>query len=233
MPTDPFAPPAPGTVVLWGDIACPWASLAVHRLLKARARLGLDDRVRIDHRAFALELVNSRSTPKRTVEAEVAAIGAHEPTLEWQSWQGRDDEYPSTVLIALAAVQAAKSDAVGGLAASEQLDHALRCAWYVDSRPISLWSEVIDVARTCSAVDQDALIDEMRSGRGLAAVLDQVAAHEKAEVDGSPHLFLPDGTDVHNPGLTIAWTKDKGRGFPVIHRDDSAVYDDLLRRAAA
>jgi hypothetical protein len=204
----------------------------VHRLFKARARLGLDDRVRIDHRAFALELANHRSTPKRTIEAEVAAIGAHEPTLEWQSWQGREDEYPSTVLIALAAVQAAKREAVGGLAASEQLDHALRRAWYVESRPISLWSEVIEVARSCKAVNEDALILEMRAGHGLAAVLDQAAAQDKAEVDGSPHLFLPDGTNTHNPGLTVTWTKDKGRGFPVIQRDDPVVYDDLLRRAA-
>jgi predicted DsbA family dithiol-disulfide isomerase len=231
VPTDPLAPPAPGTVVLWGDIACPWASLAVHRLLKARARLGLDNEVRIDHRAFALEMVNGRSTPKWIVEAEVAAIGAHEPALEWQPWQRGEHEYPSTVLIALAAVQAAKSDAVGGLTASEELDQALRRAFYVESRPISLWSEVIDVAGTCDAVDVDALVIEMRTGRGLAAVLDHVAAQEKANVDGSPHLFLPDGTDAHNPGLTVSWTKGTGHGFPVIQRDDSVVYDDLLRRA--
>jgi predicted DsbA family dithiol-disulfide isomerase len=230
---DPTAPPAPGTLVVWGDIACPWASLAVHRLLTARSRLGLGDRVHIDHRAFALELVNGRSTPKRTVEAEVAAIGAYEPELAWQAWQRREDEYPSTVLLALAAVQASKCDSVGGLPASEQLDDALRHAFYVESRPISLWSVVIEVATGCELVDVEALVAEMRAGRGLAAVLDQVADQEKVGVKGSPHVFLPDGSDVHNPGLTITWTKDKGRGFPRIQSDDTTVYDDLLRRATA
>ena len=48
---------------------------------------------------------------------------------------------------------------------------------------------------------------------------------------GSPHVFCPDGTDVHNPGITMTWTKDPGRGFPVIEKDDPTVYDELLRRA--
>jgi hypothetical protein len=33
----------PGTVVMYSDIGCPWASLALHRLRKRRAELGLDD----------------------------------------------------------------------------------------------------------------------------------------------------------------------------------------------
>ena len=233
MTRDPLAAAAPGTIVLWGDIACPWASLAVHRIWETRARLHLDDDVRIDHRAFALELVNERCTPKRTLEAEVAAIGAHEPALEWQGWQRREDEYPSTVLLALAAVQAAKADAVGGLRASEELDRRLRTAFYSESRPISLWTEVISIAGDCTSLDVDALIAELRSGRGLVAVLEQVAAQEDADIDGSPHVFLPDGTNMHNPGLTMSWTKDTGKGFPVIESDEPQVYDDLLRRAAA
>jgi predicted DsbA family dithiol-disulfide isomerase len=229
---DPTATPSPGTITLWGDIACPWASLAVHRLRETRTRLGLDDVVHIDHRAFALELVNHRSTPKRTVEAEIAAIGAHETGLEWQAWQRREDEYPSTVLVALAAVQGAKADAVGGLRASEELDHALRCAFYVESRPISLWTEVIEIASECNSIDTDALVNQLSNGQGLTAVLEQVAVLEKVGVKGSPHLFLPDGTDSHNPGLAVTWTKGTGRGFPVIESDDPSVYEDLLRRAA-
>jgi predicted DsbA family dithiol-disulfide isomerase len=230
---NPTAPPAPGTVVVWGDIACPWASLAVHRLHRHRRRLGLEDRVRIDHRAFALELVNERSTPRPVIDAEVAAIGAHEPGLGWQPWQRRLDEYPSTALLALAAVQAAKSEAVGGLLASEQLDLRLRRAFYAESRPISLWSEVLAAAADCDAVDADALVEVMRSGTGLAAVLDQAeAAGRDDRIKGSPHLFTPDGADQHNPGLQVHWTKGQGKGFPVIEKDEPEVYDELVRAAA-
>lgn len=58
---------------------------------------------------------------------------------------------------------------------------------------------------------------------------------EKAATDGvrgSPHLFLPDGTDLHNPGVELHWEGEKGRGFPVIDSDDPSVHGDLLRRAA-
>lgn len=30
----------PGTIVVYSDIGCPWADLAVHRLLRARHALG-------------------------------------------------------------------------------------------------------------------------------------------------------------------------------------------------
>ena len=219
--------------MVWGDIACPWASLAVHRLHKHRRRLGLEDQVLIDHRAFALELVNERCTPRPSIEAEVAAIGAHEPSLGWQPWQRRMDEYPSTVLVALAAVQAAKAAAVGGLIASEQLDLRLRRAFYAESRPISLWSEVLAAADDCDAVDTDALVEVLRSGAGLTAVLDQAAAAGRNDsITGSPHVFTPDGRDAHNPGIQMKWTKGQGKGFPVIEMDDPAIYDDLLRGAA-
>ncbi|MFL6241263.1 MAG: DsbA family protein [Actinomycetes bacterium] len=223
----------PGTVAVWGDIACPWASLAVHRLHAARTRLGLDDQVRIDLRAFPLELVNGRCTPKRTIDAEVAAIGAHEPALAWQSWQRRVDEYPSSVLIALSAVQAAKDESVGGLRASEEIDHALRKAFYRDSRPIGQWTEVFEVAMSCSGLDTDALTEVMLSGAGLRAVVEQHDFAERNDVKGSPHLFCPDGSDFHNPGISMKWTKEQGRGFLVIEKDDPSIYDELLHRAVA
>jgi len=57
----------------------------------------------------------------------------------------------------------------------------------------------------------------------------EVARHH---VKGSPHLFLPDGTDAHNPGIRMRWQGPSGRGFPVVESDTAEVYDDLLHRAA-
>ncbi len=49
------------------------------------------------------------------------------------------------------------------------------------------------------------------------------------EVQGSPHFFLADGSDVHNPGIELHWAD---AGYPVVDADDPDVYEDLLRRAA-
>src|SRR5918992_5595439 len=93
-----------GTIVIYGDIACPWATLAVHRLHETRKRLGLDDQLRLDLRAFALEIVNERRTPWRILQAEVPVAGALEPDAGWQVWQGDLGTWPLTMLPALEAV---------------------------------------------------------------------------------------------------------------------------------
>lgn len=221
---------APRTVVVWSDLSCPWAHAAVSRLWRTRAELGLDDQVRFDHRAFPLELFNERPTAKPVNDVEVPVVGAAEPDAGWQVWQRPAHEYPVTTLLALEAVQAAKEQ---GLAASEELDRALRRAFFAESRCISLRSVVLDVAAACDAVDVDALRKVLDDGRARRRVIDGFEAAHDLGVNGSPHLFLPDGTDAHNPGIEMHWEGEHGEGFPVIDADDPSVYHDLLRRAAA
>lgn len=223
----------PGTIVVYSDLACPWASLTVHRLLGMRTRLGLAESVRLDHRCFPLELVNSRATPKPILDAEVAVIGSHDPSLGWQPWRRPESVYAVSSLLALEAVQAAKAEEVGGLAASEQLDAALRQALYADSATITLHSVVTEVADRCSAVDVHALAKSLEAGSARSAVFEQWRESQRIGVQGSPHLYLADGTDVHNPGVTLRWTGAKGSGFPVIDADDVSVIEDLLQRAAS
>ncbi|MQA85688.1 MAG: dithiol-disulfide isomerase [Streptosporangiales bacterium] len=222
-----------GTVVMFSDVGCPWASLAVHRLRRRRAELGLDDAVVIDHRCFPLELINRQVTPKTIVDAEVAVVGSHEPSLGWRPWVRAERAYPSTTLLALEAVQAAKTEEVGGLRAGEELDAALRRAWYAESHSIHLYAEIIDIAGSCDAVKVDALDAALRRGVGRAEVFAQWRQAEDIAVQGSPHLYLADGFDVHNPGITLSWTGGQFHGMPVIEDDRPAVYDEILRRAAA
>mgnify|MGYP000660363284 CR=1 FL=1 len=66
-------------LVIWSDIGCPWAHVAVSRLHRARERLGLLSAVTFEHRAFPLELVNARPTPKRTLDSEVPVTAGLEP----------------------------------------------------------------------------------------------------------------------------------------------------------
>jgi predicted DsbA family dithiol-disulfide isomerase len=223
---------APGTIVVWSDIGCPWAHVAVHRLHQARRALDLEGIVGVDHRAFALEVANSRPTPKRVIEAEIPVAGGLEPGAGWEVWQDDPSCWPVTTLPALEAVQAAKEQ---DLVASEELDRALRQAFFGHSRCISLRSVILDVAGDCRAVDVYRLRAALDDGRARKAVMAQhaTATEPGAAVQGSPHLFLPDGTDVHNPGVEIRCEGEHGRGFPVVVADDPGVYRELVQRAAA
>jgi predicted DsbA family dithiol-disulfide isomerase len=213
-------------IEVWSDIACPWASLALHRLRTARDRLGLNEVVALDLRAFPLELINRRPTPKRALDAEVGEIARHEPALGWQAWSRPDWDWPGSVLIALEAVQAAKAQ---GAAAADALDAALRKAFFAHSRPIGLLTEVIDVAAELDVIDHDALSDRLNRGAGRAPVIQGWRSYEGRGVKGSPHLFLPDGTSAHNPGVEFG-QDDAGR--PVITSADPAVFERLLQRVA-
>jgi predicted DsbA family dithiol-disulfide isomerase len=216
---------APGTIVVYSDIGCPWAHIAVARLLAARHRLGVDDRLVLDHRPFPLELVNERPTPYPILTAELPVAGGVEPAAGWQVWQRPLSEWPVTTLPALEAVQAAKAQ---GLDVSERLDRALRLAFFAQSRCISLRSVITDVAGSVAGLDVEELDRALDRGQSRSAL------HEARPevVKGSPHLFLPDGSDVHNPGIELHWEGEHGRGFPVVDKDTPLVYDDLVRAAA-
>lgn len=217
--------PLPGTIVVWSDVACPWSHVAVARLHRVRAELDLVDDVVLDHRAFPLELVNERPTPKPTLDAEIRVTGGMEPGAGWLPWTRPEWEYPGTVLLALEAVQAAKEQS---LRASEALDRALRVAFFGEGRSISMRHVVLAVAERCAEVGAGVLAKALDDGRARPVVMDQAEQAASAGVKGSPHLFLPDGTGTHNPGVELHWEDD----FPVVDRDDPAVYSDLLRRAA-
>ena len=221
---------APGTIVVWSDIACPWATLAVHRLQHERRRLGLEGQVVLDHRAFPLELVNGRCTPRKILSAEVPVVGALAAEFGFQVWQAPDSEWPVTTLPALEAVQAAK---VQSLEASEALDLALRRAMFAESRCISMRHVVLDVAQSVAEVDRAALEAALDDGRARHAVVEQWHAAVDGPVKGSPHLFLSDGRDEPNPGITMHWEGEHGRGFPVVDKDEPSIYEELLQQSVA
>lgn len=213
------------TLTIWSDLACPWASLAVHRLWTYRERLGLIDEVDFDHRVFALEVVNAQPSPRRTFDSEIGVLAEVEPAAGWRPWQGPDSAYAVSTLLAMEAVQATKAQ---GFAASAALDRALRRALFAESRCITMRHVILDVARECGAVDVDALEKSLDSGTARRDVIDQHRAAVDGPVDGSPHVFAA-GLDWHNPGIEMHW--DKAQHVPVIDRDDSAVYDEILRAA--
>jgi predicted DsbA family dithiol-disulfide isomerase len=222
---------APGTIVVFSDIGCPWAHVAVWRLHDARRRLGLEGRVAFDHRVFPLELFNSQPTPRDELAVEWEACAALAPRAGWQAWSAPDWAWPATMLPAMEAVQAAKDQ---GLAGSEQLDRGLRRAFWGESRCVSLRHVILEVAAECDDLDLEALADAIDSGRARHLLFEQYEVARTDAVNGSPHLFVADGTNVENPGIEATFEQGAdGYWRPTVVADDPLVYDDLLRRAAA
>lgn len=221
--------PTPGTIAIYSDTWCAFGHLAVHRLHAARSRLGLEDTVRFDHRAFPMELLNGNPGSRPGSDSEVPTVGACEPDAGWQLWQAPDWLYPSTSLPALEAVQAAKEQS---LRASEQLDRGLRAAFWTQSRCISNRAVILAVAAALPDVDAQLLEDALELGTARATLARHTRESRSDAVVCSPHIFLPDGSDHANPGVDVAWQGDWGVGYPLITRDDPTVYDDLVRLAA-
>ncbi|GAB4005416.1 DsbA family oxidoreductase [Nocardioides ultimimeridianus] len=230
-PEDPFnderlVSQEPGVLTVWSDIGCPWATLALHTLHTVAVDRDVD--LVIDHRAFPLELFNKRGTPRWILDPEIAAIGALVRSLGWRTWSSDLSAYPVTTLPAMAAVQAAKYPAVGGLRASAELDTALRRAFYEDGRCISIHAEILDAASGCSSVNATALDDALQRGGGIGDVFSQWHTAKEFPIQGSPQLLLGDRYSEHNPGVTYHWTAPPGEGFLRFDGYDEAWAERLL-----
>jgi predicted DsbA family dithiol-disulfide isomerase len=154
--------------------------------------------------------------------------GALEPDAGWQMWQRPEHEYPVTMLPALEAVHATKEQ---GVELAEQLDRALRRGFFGDSRTVSMRHEILDIAATVPGLDVDALARALDDGRARSALAKDREIAEGDEVDGSPHVFLPGGSSVHNPGIEMHWEGEHGEGFPVVDKDDPSIYEQMLAAA--
>jgi predicted DsbA family dithiol-disulfide isomerase len=215
-------------LTIWSDIACPWATLLVWRLHARRAALDVGGAVTFEHRAFPLELFNSRPTPRAIVDAEIEALAPLAPEAGWRAWPRDPAAYPVTTLLPLEAVQAAKAQ---GLDASERLDLALRQAFWRDGRCISLRHEVLAAAEAAE-VDAAALADALDAGTARRSVIGDWRAAADGTAEGSPYVVPPSGEGVLNPGIEQHWEGPHPGGRPVVDRDDVTVLDDLLRAAA-
>jgi predicted DsbA family dithiol-disulfide isomerase len=220
---------APNSIVVFSDLLDPFAHVAVHRLWTVRDRLGLTDVVRFDHHAFPLELFNGPGT-RIGSDSEVPSVGTLEPDAGWQLWNAPDWHYPNTVLLAFEAVHAAKAQS---WAVSESLDRALRRAFWADSRSIGHHNVIIEIAGSVEGLDTEALGARLAAGSSRAAVFDDYRVAATDDVAMSPQLFLPDGTSITNPGISVHWQGEWAKGFPVIDHDDPSVYETMLLAAAA
>ncbi|ONM48512.1 DsbA family oxidoreductase [Nocardia donostiensis] len=219
---------AQGTVVVYTDVACGWSTVALDRFYRRRRDVGLENAVLVDLRLFALEDVNRFPIPKRFLDTEIPVIGGLVPDFGWKPWQNDLTTWPNSTLLANEAVHAAKRQS---LSAAEELDMAIRRAFFCDSRPIDLLFELLDIAQGCPLVDHDRLATDLSTGAARADMMRDYRAH-RDQVQGSPHFFLVDGSSVHNPGIELHWVGEPGAGFPVVDSDDPEAIARLLDRAA-
>ncbi|MEU4196242.1 DsbA family protein [Kribbella sp. NPDC026611] len=216
----------PGTVQVWSDLLCPFAHVAIHRLRAARDRLGLS--MQLDHHTFALELFNGPHSRPGT-DSEAVGLGVLAPEIGFRLWTQPDWTYPSTVLLAAEAVHAAKEQ---GLRASEDLDAALRRAFWFDSRSIGHRQVILDIAEEVDSADAKSLTDALDDGRARSALMADHAIAVTDIIQGSPHLFLPDGTSTHNPGIKVHWEGPWASGYPIAEATDRDWPEHLLHTAA-
>jgi predicted DsbA family dithiol-disulfide isomerase len=214
------------TIEVWSDLLCPFAYVGLLRLRRARARLGLD--VRIEHHTFPLELFNGPH-PRRGTDTEAVGLGQIEPDAMFRVWTAAEDLYPHTVLLAAEAVHAASAQS---LTAGEELDLALRRAFWTQSRSISHRQVILDVAATAAPVDVNELAEALDDGRHRKQVMADFAVAGTDRIAASPTLRFADGTTVTNPGIEVHWEGPWAEGFPVVDAHDPTVYDELVRRAA-
>ncbi|CAL9557623.1 hypothetical protein [Streptomyces sp. enrichment culture] len=100
---------------------------------------------------------------------------------------------------------------------------------YVESRCVSVPSEILDVAAGCEHVDEEALARALERGAGRAEIYEQFRVAQGPDIQGSPHLFAPGGYAVHNPGAHVRWTGDPDKGgLPRLDGYDPSWAEELL-----
>ncbi|HEY6795098.1 MAG TPA: hypothetical protein VI248_10500 [Kineosporiaceae bacterium] len=184
---------------IWSDLHCPWALITVHRLRVARERLGLE--VVLVPRAWPLEWVNGRGTPHEIVTTETAALASHEPDL-FNAFAG--DSWPSTFLPAFELVAAARH--AQGVRAAEEVDYALRLAFFRDGVDVSIQAglqRALDLAHDLDpGIDPQRIHDTWMTTPTRADVAEDYRLSRTLPIQGSPQIFWPDGSTTHNPGMT-------------------------------
>lgn len=82
------------TITIWSDFACPYCYIGEERLEKAIDELGMNDKVKIDYRAFELDPTASKEvvsgTPERFAKKYGLSLAGAEQQIEQISELGRE-----------------------------------------------------------------------------------------------------------------------------------------------
>ena len=187
---------APARIAMYADLHCPYAYVSAFRLRRLREESR--GRVVIEHKCLALEYVNKQPTPKPLLDLETPLLMREEPSIPYRPWQAPASEWPVTVWPAFEAVKGAERQ---GWAAGDELDWAIRVAFFADSRCVSLRHVLLELAEQVG-LDVARFAADFDGGVAKRRVLEEAReGWERLRVPGSPTFLLPSGKRHKAPGL--------------------------------
>lgn len=186
----------PVTIAMYADLACPYAYVSAYRLRKLREEYrGI---VFIEHKSLPLEYINREPTPKALLESELPYLMREEPGIPYQPWQRPESEWPVTMWPAFEAVKCAQRQS---LMLADDLDWAIRVAFFAESRCISLRHVLLELAQEVG-LDMKRFADDFDRGVTKYQVFQEAQeGWEHLRVEGSPTFVLPSGKQISNVGL--------------------------------
>ena len=208
-------------LTVFSDLHCPWAYVFSIRLRRARTAVGEPP---VAWRCWPLELVNDRGTPWETISQEIPVLTQLEPD---HFAPPRRQTWPSTLLPAMEALKVAGE--LGGPEAADRYDEAARRAFFLDRRDLSIRPTLAEIAAE-TGLDRARFLDAFDGGGHRRSVVADWEEGRRRGVEGSPQVFLPDGSGHFNPGIgKIDWV----RGIPVPSQVDEVAIAKLLDQATA
>jgi hypothetical protein len=179
-------------------------------------------------RAWPLEWVNDQGTPKSIVTTETAVLASYEPDL-FNAYHG--ESWPSTFLPAFELVAATRR--LYGAAAAEDVDYAIRLAFFRDGTDVSIAAglrKALDLAAASrTTIDPDEVMQLWFESDVRSDVAADYRESRRMPIQGSPQLVWPDGSSDHNPGMTDHEWRD---GLVRIGSTDPRAPERLLLAAA-
>ncbi len=187
---------APIPIAMYADLACPYAYVSACRLRKLRNEYR--GTIVIEHKSLALEYVNREPTPKAVLELELPVLVQEEPGIPYQPWQRPESEWPVTMWPAFEAVKCAERQS---LALADELDWAIRVAFFAQSRCISLRHVLFELARQVGLEMERWAFDFDRGVTKYQVLEEAQEGWGRLHVEGSPTFVLPSGKQISNVGL--------------------------------
>lgn len=186
----------PIPLAMYADLACPYAYVTAYRLRKLRDEYR--GTIVIAHKSLALEYVNREPTPKSVLELELPVLVQEEPDILYQPWRRPESEWPVTMWPAFEAVKCAERQS---LALADDLDWAIRVAFFAESRCISLRHVLLELAQQMGLDTERWAFDFDRGVTKYQVLQEAQEGWERLHVEGSPTFVLPSGKQISNVGL--------------------------------
>lgn len=186
----------PLRIAVYADLSCPYAYLTMYRLRQLREEYR--GRITIAHKSLALEYVNREPTPKEVLDAELPILMLEEPAIPYEPWHAAVSTWPVTMWPAFEAVACAERQ---GLDHADDLDWAIRVAFFAESQCVSMRHVLLDLAER-AGLDMDRFTADFDGGAARRQVIEDAReGWERLKVPGSPTVVLPSGRQISDLGL--------------------------------